>query len=178
MSEIEINKPIALIGYRGSGKSTISKILAQKLGYKLFELDHLIDERAGEKIPEIVAKFGWERFRQMETEILTEIVKTKNAVLDLGGGIVEKQENRKLIQENCRVVWLKAKPEILIDRIKGSTYRPSLTGKSIVDEVPEVLARREPLYQGLADLSLDTGELSPEQAVSEIIRHFGLKQKT
>lgn len=177
MNQIMQKKTIALIGYRGSGKSTIAKILAQKLGYQLFELDKLIDDRAGEKIPEIVAKFGWEKFRQLETELLTEIVKKEKAILDLGGGIVEKEENRRLIQENCLVVWLKAKTEILIDRIKDSTDRPSLTGKSFIDEVPEVLARREPLYQELAQLIIDTGELSPEQAVAEIIKHWNLAEK-
>ncbi len=163
-----------MIGYRGSGKSTIAKILAGRLGFKLFELDRLIDERAGEKIPEIVAKFGWEKFRQLETELLAELVSRENAVLDLGGGVVEKEENRKLIRDHCRVVWLKARAQVLMDRIKDSSHRPSLTGKSLVDEVPEVLTRREPFYQALSHLTLDTGKMSPEQAVEEIIQRLGL----
>jgi len=171
-------KRIALIGYRGSGKTTIAQILADRLGFKVFELDRLIDERAGEKIPEIVAKFGWEKFRRLETELLAEIVKRENAVLDLGGGVVEKEENRKLVKDHCFVVWLQARPEVLMDRIKDSTCRPSLTGKSIVDEVSEVLARREPLYQSLSQLTLDTEKISPEQATEEIIRQLGLSEKS
>jgi shikimate kinase len=159
---------IALIGYRGTGKSTIARMLARDLGFGLVELDRVIDERAGEKIPEIVSKFGWEKFRDLETEFLADILKKDNTVFDLGGGVVEREENRKLIQDNCTVVWLKAKPEVIIQRIKDAMHRPSLTGKSFTDEVPEVLARREPFYRGLAQVEIDTEQKSPEQLAQEI----------
>jgi len=167
---------IALIGYRGSGKSTIARILAKELGYKLIELDRLIDERSGASIPEIVSKFGWERFRELETELLKEALNQEDVVLDLGGGIVEKEGNRELISRHCFVVWLKASPEVLIARIKESSHRPSLTGKSFIEEVPEVLARREPLYSSIAELVVDTEKNSPEQAVKEIIRALAKNQ--
>lgn len=147
---------IALIGYRGTGKSTVAKIVADSLGLRLIELDRLINERAGERIPEIVSKFGWDKFRQMETELLADALRKEDAVFDLGGGVVEREENRKLIKDNCFVVWLKASPRVIVDRIKDQMHRPSLTGKSFVDEVPEVLARREPLYSSLAQMELDT----------------------
>ena len=159
---------IALIGYRGTGKSTIARLLAKDLGFGLIELDRVIDERAGEKIPEIVSKFGWEKFRDLETEFLADILKKDNTIFDLGGGVVEREENRKLIKDNCTVVWLKAKPEVIIQRIKEQMHRPSLTGKSFTDEVPEVLARREPLYRGLAQIEIDTENKSPEQLAQEI----------
>jgi len=161
---------IALIGYRGTGKSTIAKLLAKDLGFGLVELDRVIDERAGEKIPEIVSKFGWEKFRDLETEFLADILKKDNTIFDLGGGVVEREENRKLIKDNCTVVWLKAKPEVIIQRIKEQMHRPSLTGKSFTDEVPEVLARREPLYRGLAQIEIDTENKSPEQLAQEIAK--------
>ncbi len=161
---------IALIGYRGAGKSTVAKILAQKLGMDLVELDRLIDERAGDRIPEIVAKFGWEKFRELETELLADSLRRDNLVFDLGGGVVEREENRKLIRDNCRVVWLKASAKVIIDRIRDHTHRPSLTGKTFVDEVPEVLARREPLYRSLAQLELDTENQTPEQLADAIIQ--------
>ncbi len=167
-------KRIALIGYRGSGKSTVAKLLAKRLGWELLELDRLIDEQAGAKIPEIVAKFGWEKFRELETGLLAECLKKEPAVLDLGGGVVEKEANRKLISENTAVVWLQARPEVLMDRIQGYAHRPSLTGKSIVDEVPEVLARRTPLYESLAQLTVDTETNSPEAAVDLIVKSLGL----
>ena len=160
---------IALIGYRGTGKSTVAKILAERLGLELAELDRLIDERAGERIPEIVSRFGWDKFRELETELLADVVKRDNMVFDLGGGVVEREENRKLIKDSCRVVWLKASPKVIIARIQDALHRPSLTGKSFVDEVPEVLARREPLYRSLAHLELDTENQSPEQLAEAII---------
>lgn len=163
---------IALIGYRGTGKSSIAKILARELGFGLVELDRVIDERAGEKIPGIVADFGWEKFRNMETEFLADVLKKDDTVFDLGGGVVEREENRKLISENCAVVWLKARPEVIINRIKDQMHRPSLTGKSFTDEVPEVLARREPLYRSLAQFEFDTEQKSPEQLAREIAEKF------
>ena len=161
---------IALIGYRGTGKSTVAKIVADSLGLRLIELDRLINERAGERIPEIVSKFGWDKFRQMETELLADALRKEDAVFDLGGGVVEREENRKLIKDNCFVVWLKASPRVIVDRIKDQMHRPSLTGKSFVDEVPEVLARREPLYSSLAQMELDTESRTPEELAQEIIK--------
>jgi shikimate kinase len=164
---------IALIGYRGSGKSTVAKLLAARLGLGLIELDQVIDSRAGEKIPEIVSKFGWEKFRELETEFLSDVLQKDNTVFDLGGGVVEREENRKLIAADCTVVWLKADAELIIRRIKDQLHRPSLTGKSFTDEVPEVLARREPLYRGLAQLEIDTADKTPEQLVDEIAKRLG-----
>jgi len=161
---------IALIGYRGTGKSTIARLLAKELGMQLVELDRVIDDHMGEKIPEIVAKFGWEKFRSLETELLADTIKKDNTVFDLGGGVIEREENRKLIAENCFVVWLKADPATIIARIKDATHRPSLTGKTFVDEVPDVLARREPLYQSVARVEIDTKDKTPEELAQEIIQ--------
>ena len=163
---------IALVGYRGTGKSTVAKIVAQKLGMEVIELDRVIDERAGERIPEIVSRFGWEKFRSMETELLAEVVQKDNVVFDLGGGVVEREENRKLVKDNCLVVWLKAGPEVIVRRIKDQMHRPSLTGKSFTDEVPEVLKRREPLYRSVAQLELDTESKTPEELAEQIVKHL------
>ena len=161
---------IALIGYRGSGKSTIGKILAEKTGWELVCLDELIEKRAGKSIPEIVEQEGWERFRQLESEILKEVIKKEPAIFDLGGGVVEREENRKLIKENCFVVWLKASPEVLAERIKHSQNRPSLTGKDFLEEISGVLARRTPFYQEVSHLELNTQNQEPSQLVQKIIK--------
>jgi len=163
---------IALVGYRGTGKSTVARLLAQKLGLELVELDRLIDERAGERIPEIVSRFGWEKFRSLETELLAEVVQKDNVVFDLGGGVVEREENRELIKKHCLVIWLKASPEMIVKRIKDQMHRPSLTGKSFTDEVPEVLKRREPLYRSVAQLELDTESRTPEELAEQIAAYL------
>jgi shikimate kinase len=168
---------IALVGYRGTGKSTVARLLAQKLGLELVELDRLIDERAGERIPEIVSRFGWEKFRSLETELLAEVVQKDNVVFDLGGGVVEREENRELIKKHCLVIWLKASPEMIVKRIKDQMHRPSLTGKSFTDEVPEVLKRREPLYRSVAQLELDTESRTPEELAEQIAAYLK-SQKT
>ena len=118
----------------------------------------------GEKIPEIVAKFGWEKFRSLETELLADAIKKDNTVFNLGGGVIEREENRKLIAENCIVVWLKADPATIIARIKDATHRPSLTGKTFLDEVPEVLARRGPLYRSIARVEDSTPKAKPRRS--------------
>jgi len=163
---------IALVGYRGSGKSTIGKILAEKTGWELVCLDELIEKRAGKSIPQIVEQEGWKRFRQLESKILKEVIKKDPAIFDLGGGVVEQEENRKLIKENCFVVWLKASPEILAERIKHSQNRPSLTGKDFLEEISEVLARREPLYQELAHLELNTEQKPPQELAEKILENL------
>ena len=163
---------IALVGYRGSGKSTIGKILAEKTGWELVCLDELIEKRAGKSIPQIVEQEGWKRFRQLESKILKEVIKKDPAIFDLGGGVVEQEENRKLIKENCFVVWLKASPEILAERIKHSQNRPSLTGKDFLEEISGVLARREPLYQELAHLELNTEQKPPQELAEKILENL------
>ena len=163
---------IALVGYRGSGKSTIGKILAEKTGWELVCLDELIEKRAGKSIPQIVEQEGWKRFRQLESKILKEVIKKDPAIFDLGGGVVEREENRKLIKENCFVVWLKASPEVLAERIKHSQNRPSLTGKDFLEEISEVLARREPLYQELAHLELNTEQKPPQELAEKILENL------
>ena len=165
---------IALVGYRGSGKSTIGKILAEKTGWELVCLDELIEKRAGKSIPQIVEQEGWKRFRQLESKILKEVIKKDPAIFDLGGGVVEREENRKLIKENCFVLWHKASPEVLAERIKHSQNRPSLTGKDFLEEISEVLARRTPFYQELANIKLDTENSLPTELAWEIFKALSL----
>lgn len=161
---------ISLIGYRGTGKSTIALILAEKTGFALTNLDAMIVEKASMPVPEIVKKFGWDRFRDIESEVLEEAAKADNQILDCGGGIILRQDNREKLKELGPVFWLVADIPSVIERIKEDTQRPSLTGKSFVDEVSDVLKEREPLYRDCADHIIDTVALSPEDSTNEILR--------
>ena len=163
---------IALIGYRGAGKSTVAKILAEKTGWELVCLDELIEKRAGKTIPEIVEQEGWERFRQLESQILKEVIKKDPAIFDLGGGVVEREENRRLIKENCFVIWLKASPEVLAERLRYSTNRPSLSGKNFLEEISEILSRRKSFYKELSNLELDTESISPFDLAQKILKEL------
>ena len=161
---------IVLIGYRGTGKSVVGRLVAERLRMTCVAMDERIVERAGMSIPEIVEKHGWTRFRDMETEVARELAAVDNAVIDSGGGVIERPENIDALRTNGRVIWLTASVDIIVSRIQGGTERPSLTGwKSFTDEVSEVLERRSPMYRGAAQYEVDTDRRTPEQVADRVI---------
>lgn len=161
---------ILLIGYRGTGKSVVGKMVAATLGLKYISMDARIVEKAGMSIPEIVEKHGWPAFRDLESEVARELAQLDNLVIDSGGGVIERPENIAALQVNSRIVWLKASVASIVARIQGDTERPSLTGgKSFTEEVAEVLERRTPKYANAAHGEIDTDPLTPEQVAARII---------
>ena len=161
---------IVLIGYRGTGKSLVGKLVAETLGMQCISMDGRIVERAGMSIPDIVENQGWSAFRDMESEIARELAKADNIIIDSGGGVIERPENIDALGVNSRIVWLKASVGVIVSRIQGDTERPSLTGgKSFTEEVAEVLERRTPKYKNAAHYEIDTDHLTPEQVADRII---------
>jgi shikimate kinase len=161
---------IVLIGYRGTGKSVVGRILARRLGMRYTGMDAAIVEKAGMAIPDIVEKYGWPGFRDLESAEARELAGLDNLIIDTGGGVVERAENIDALQNNAKIFWLKAKVDTIVSRIHGDTQRPPLTsGKSFTDEVAEVLERRIPLYGSAAHHAIDTDELTPDQIVDRII---------
>ncbi len=161
---------IILIGYRGTGKSVVARILAQRLKMTCVGMDAAIVQRAGMPIPEIVEKFGWTGFREMETEVALSLAGEDRQIIDTGGGVIERPENMPALQASGPVFWLKAKVETIIRRIRDDDQRPALTaGKSFTDEVAEVLNRRREKYRLAARHAIDTDELTPEEVADEII---------
>jgi shikimate kinase len=164
---------IILIGYRAVGKSVVGKLLAQQLALPYVELDALIVERAETSIVELVAEKGWDHFRNLESDLLRETLSHSSQVIDTGGGVIEREENRALIKEGGFVVWLKAPIETLRKRLSHSTHRPALTAHSTTrDEIASVLTRREPHYRTLAQLEIDTATLTPEMVARTIADHL------
>ncbi|HIH42813.1 TPA: shikimate kinase [Candidatus Woesearchaeota archaeon] len=166
---------IALIGYRGTGKTTVSKLLADELGYKLLSTDALIVEHANMGISELVKKSGWEKFRAIEKEVISEIAEFDDCVFDCGGGIVEDWENIAALKKNktTKIILLTANINIIAERIQGSD-RPSLTSKSIVNEIEEVLNKRRKLYEKAADVKIDTSKLTVQEIVKKIRKQLRL----
>ncbi len=161
---------VALIGYRGTGKSAVARILAEIAGMSLVNLDAAIVERAGMSIPQIVKESGWERFRDLESEVLEEAAAGQDLVLDCGGGIILREKNRELLKKSGLAVWLTAEVPTIIGRIAADDQRPSLTGKSFTDEVEEVLAARTPLYRETAVHVVPTDHDSPSKIAQKILR--------
>lgn len=161
---------IVLIGYRGTGKSVVGRLLAERLGMQYVGMDARIVEKAGMSIPEIVEKDGWERFRDLESEVAREVAGLDNAVIDTGGGIIERPENIEVLKKNGKIFWLKASVETIVARIGGGSERPSLTGeKSFTEEVSEVLAGRMEKYRAAAAFEIDTEGKTPEAVGEEIM---------
>ncbi len=160
---------IVLIGMRGSGKTTVGKILAQKLGRELVEMDRLITHKVGLGIPEIVERYGWPKFRDIEEEITSEVAGQDNIVNAAGGGVVIREKNIQKLKKTGVLVWLKAGVDTLVRRIREDTERPPLVGgRTQREDIEITLAERTLLYQKAADLVIDTENQTPEE-VAEIV---------
>lgn len=157
---------IVLVGYRGTGKSTVGRLLAARLGRDLVSTDAEIAKRAQRTIPEIVAQEGWEYFRDLESDICREFASRDQLVIDTGGGAILRMKNVEALKKNSTVFWLTASVETIAKRVGGDSQRPSLTGtRSFVDEIQDVLRERTPKYQAAADHSIVTDDRSINQVV-------------
>jgi shikimate kinase len=163
---------VFLIGYRGSGKTTVGRILAARLGWNFVDADSLLEERRGKTIREIFAEDGESSFRETESAILTELCSRTNAVIATGGGVILRPENRELLKRHGFVAWLDADAATLWARIQADTTtadrRPQLTVGGLA-EVEQLLAARELLYRSCSDLEVPVASLSPEQAADAIL---------
>jgi shikimate dehydrogenase len=161
---------IVLIGMRGSGKTTVGRILARKLGRELVEMDELIARRAGLSISEIVKKYGWERFRDIEEQVTSEVAEQDNIINASGGGVVTREKNIQELKKNGILVWLKAGVDTLLERLGEDSQRPLLVGKTQREDMEITLNERKALYQKAADLVIDTENKTPEEVAGAIIK--------
>ncbi len=160
---------LVLIGYRGTGKSTVASILGAQMKRPVYVMDEIIVERAGKTISEIVQAEGWEGFRARETALANELGALSGVVIDSGGGIVTRPENITALKRNGVLIWLTADVETIIERIRSSSDRPALNGSSFIDEVPRILVEREPLYEAAADGIVNTVGRTPEEAAEDAL---------
>lgn len=166
---LPVNKNIVLLGMRGSGKSTIAKLLSENLNREMFELDSLIVQKAGMSIPEIVEKNGWDFFRDQEVAVVEDVSERTGAIISTGGGVVLREENVERLKRNGVLVYLTASPVVLAKRIGDDPNRPQLTAmNSLEEELEEVARQREELYKKAAD-SIINAEGSPQDVAWQII---------
>ncbi len=162
-----------LIGYRGTGKTTVAERLAAGLGWTWLDADVEIERRAGLSIAEIFAHDGEPAFRQWESTVLAELCGGARQVLALGGGAILAPANRALLAGSGKTVWLTARPETLWQRIEAdqatAARRPNLTVGGGLAEIRQVLAARTELYRQSADWVVDTEEKSPAEVAAEIL---------
>lgn len=169
---------IVLIGYRGTGKSTIAEILGEKLSMRVVGMDAEIERRAGKPIPEIVDESGWDHFRDIESQVAADLGGADGLIIDAGGGVIVRPQNIESLKKNGIIFWLAADEETIVERIKDGTQRPSLSGsKSFVEEVAEILAERKPKYEAAANHTIDTAKNSPQQAAAKITKIFAASRR-
>ena len=167
---------ITLIGYRGSGKSSVARLLATARDMSWIDSDDVIEERTGLSIREIFAQQGESEFRGLEEDVIRELTSRESVIIAAGGGAILSAENRRRMKEAGPVVWLQAGIQQLADRIAQdettAERRPSLTGRSVAEEIEVVLTTRKPLYDDAATMTIDTDGQSLHQTVTEICRQL------
>ncbi len=160
---------ISLIGFMASGKSTTGKLLAKKLNMLFIDTDKIIQLKEGLSIPCIFDKHGQDYFRDVECEVIAKLYNNQNCVFACGGGVVEGGENTRIIKDNSLVIYLKVSSREAVKRAGGSKERPLLNVSGQKEEARKLLERREPAYNKLADISVNTDGIDPERVVNIIM---------
>nr|WP_294515428.1 shikimate kinase AroL [uncultured Bilophila sp.] len=161
---------IYLVGARAAGKTTFGGALARRLGCRYVDTDVYLLETTGETVADIVAREGWEGFRKRESDVLRAVT-APGTVIATGGGMVLAEANRRFMRDNGIVLYLSAPAEVLAARLQANpnaAQRPTLTGKSIVEEVNDILEAREALYRAAATHVLNAAA-SPRELLAEAL---------
>jgi shikimate kinase len=161
---------VVLTGMMGCGKTTIGKELAKTISeYKYVDIDFEIEKSTQKKISEIFLKHGEPFFRMLETEKIRKFSKNnEKQIISIGGGAFESEENRKNLSSNGVVIYLKASPKEIYERIKNETHRPLLRKDFSVEKIASIMYLRETNYMK-ADIIIDTDSKTPQNIVEEII---------
>ena len=161
---------IALIGFMGTGKTAVGKVLSRKLGKEYVELDSLVERKAGKTIPEIFQQEGEEAFRELEIMVAKEVSGRRNVVIACGGGVVLNKINIDRLRKECLIVCLTASPGVILQRTSDSIKeRPLLNVGNRMREVRKLLELRKPFYEQAADITIDTSKLDIDSIVKQII---------
>ena len=159
---------LVLVGFMGSGKSSVGRILSSLTGFALVDTDTLVAQEAGQTIPAIFKQHGEEHFRALETKALESLVGRIGLIVATGGGAITVAENRKLLPQIGPVVWLDASPEHLYQRVKHSK-RPLLQTVDPQKTVEELYKAREPLYREAATVRVDSSRLTHRQTAEAVL---------
>jgi shikimate kinase len=161
---------IALIGFMGTGKTAVGKLLAEKLGKEFIELDALIEKKAGKSIPEVFRRDGEIGFRELEIEVTREIAARENAVIACGGGIVLNKINIDRLKRTCAIVCLTASPAVILRRTSADKEgRPLLAVAERAQQIKALMKFRKPFYERSADVVINTSRMNIAAVAEKII---------
>lgn len=162
------NKNISLVGFMGTGKTSVGKSLGRKLSRRVVDIDDLIEKEQKKKISEIFAERGEAYFRVLEKEKIHEICKQKKLIITTGGGAVLDSENAQTLASNGWVIALSASPETIYQRVRHAFHRPLLKVADPLSEIIKLLAQRKPFYQK-SDFLIETDGKTPAQIADKIV---------
>ena len=166
-------KNIYLIGFMGTGKSTVARELIKQTNAKGVEMDQLIEEQQNMAITDIFEKYGETHFRDLETALLRSLGTEDNLVVSCGGGAVLRDENAAIMKEHGCIVLLTATPETVYERVKNSSNRPILNGNMSVEYISELMEKRRARYESVADIRVATDGKDVSTICEEILSQAG-----
>ncbi len=168
-----VRSNIALIGFMCAGKSTVGRVLAARTKKAFVETDALVEERAGMRVADVFARFGEERFRELETQVVALVSEFDETVISCGGGAVLRPENAAALRSSSVVVFLDVSPETVLRRMgPGSRVRPLLDAPDRETRVRDLMVIRQPVYAGTADFTVQTDGIPAEQVVRRIVEEM------
>lgn len=160
---------IMLIGFMGTGKSTVAACMNREYGMEVIEMDALIEEREQMRITEIFEKYSEKYFRDRETALLSELQNGENRIISCGGGVVLREENIRIMKQAGVTVLLKATPKTILERVRNDDSRPLLRGKKDIDSVKKLLDERNARYEKAADIVIATDKKTASEICREIM---------
>lgn len=164
---------LALIGFMGTGKSTVGRLLAEQLKFELLDTDSLIEQRTGKKITELFAAHGEPVFRQLEAQLVVELAARTRTVISTGGGLPVNPVNLASLKQHSLVVCLWASPESIYERVREQTHRPLLHDPDPIGKIRSLLTAREPFYKQ-ADVLINSELRSAREVAQQVANQFRL----
>ncbi|HVR36701.1 MAG TPA: shikimate kinase [Methylomirabilota bacterium] len=162
---------LALIGFMGSGKSSVGRLVAESLGFEFVDTDSLIEASTGRTISDLFAQNGENAFRELETRVVGELAARHHTVISTGGGLAARQENLDNLKQHALVVCLWASPEKIWERVRHQTHRPLLQDANPLARIRELLEQRESVYK-LADVLVNTEMRPLKEVAQQVVHHF------
>ncbi len=167
MKAVDYN--VLLIGFMGSGKSTVSSELSKLLRMEEIDMDQYIEDKEGRTIKEMFEKDGEEYFRNRETQAVNDFKSKKGVIVSCGGGAVLRQENVEAMKAQGKIILLTASPETTLERVKDTTARPILNGNMNVEFIQQLMGKRADKYKNAADITIMTDNKNVDEICNEII---------
>jgi shikimate kinase len=168
---------LVLIGFRGTGKTSVGQLLAERLGLEFIDADDFLEKKTGKSIQRIFEEGGEDLFRQIESEVIAEIAQDDEVVIAAGGGAILREENVARLKQRGVLILLEADADTIHKRLTADTakasQRPNLTDKDRYEEIRSLLESRKPYYDRVADVRLNTAKLTVAQVVDTIASYMG-----